>query len=68
MCIAQARYIYNIQIYRTELFRIRKLFDHSSLQAHSAQELATTFKNSALYYFEDVAIAFFQHWTQLLYP
>ena len=48
MCIAQARYIYDIQIYRTELVRIRKLFDHSSLHAYSARELATAFKNSAL--------------------
>ena len=68
MCIAQARYIYDIQIYRTELFRIRKLFDYSSLQAYSAQELATAFKNGALHYFEDVTTAFFQRWTQPLYP
>ena len=65
MCIAQARYIYE---YRTELFRIRKLFDHSSLQAYSAQELATALKSSALHYFEDVTIAFLQRWTQPLYP
>ena len=68
MCIAQGRYIYDTQINRTELFRIIKLFDHSGLQAYSAQELATAFKNSALHYFEDVTIAFFQRWTQLRCP